>query len=239
MKYWFSSICICLVCLLFALPASAHPGRTDSNGGHHSSSSYHYHHGYPAHQHTSGICPYAFDDKTGVNSGASSHRKDVPSATVTSDKEESNSEKTPTAAIISNKGESNNMEDILLYIGFSFVLYYVSSWLHYFYLRFEDQQQRPVLQHICFWTSFIAGLLAFPVTLPCLFLNSKKADRLSKISEKEGYDKGYSIGCTDAPEVHAAYNLVTRYAARMNMSVSEYISWCDAQERNRQTTESR
>lgn len=70
MKYWFSSICICLVCLLFALPASAHPGRTDSNGGHHSGSSYHYHHGYPAHQHTNGICPYDFDDKTGDSSGS-------------------------------------------------------------------------------------------------------------------------------------------------------------------------
>ncbi len=43
--------------------ASAHSGRTDSNGGHynHSTGEYHYHHGYPEHQHTNGICPYTSD----------------------------------------------------------------------------------------------------------------------------------------------------------------------------------
>lgn len=51
----------------------AHTGRTDANGGHynHSTGEYHYHHGYPAHQHTDGVCPYDFDDKTGENSGGS------------------------------------------------------------------------------------------------------------------------------------------------------------------------
>lgn len=39
----------------------AHSGRTDSNGGHYNRSTgeYHYHHGYPAHQHINGVCPYA------------------------------------------------------------------------------------------------------------------------------------------------------------------------------------
>lgn len=38
----------------------AHPGRTDSNGGHYdrSTGEYHYHHGYPAHQHINGTCPF-------------------------------------------------------------------------------------------------------------------------------------------------------------------------------------
>ena len=46
--------------LLFILPvsASAHPGGTDANGGHYEDGEYHYHHGYPAHQHTNGVCPY-------------------------------------------------------------------------------------------------------------------------------------------------------------------------------------
>ena len=46
--------------------AYAHPGRTDGNGGHfdRDSGEYHYHHGYPAHSHTNGECPYDFDDKT-------------------------------------------------------------------------------------------------------------------------------------------------------------------------------
>lgn len=51
----------------------AHTGGTDSQGGHHNRSTgeYHFHHGYPAHQHTNGVCPYNFDDKTGANSGDS------------------------------------------------------------------------------------------------------------------------------------------------------------------------
>lgn len=69
-------LCCCLF-LLFPFSASAHPGRTDANGGHYDSSTgeYHYHHGYPAHQHTNGVCPYDFDNKTGQNSGSSSSSK--------------------------------------------------------------------------------------------------------------------------------------------------------------------
>ena len=65
---------LCLV-LMLCVAASAHPGRTDSSGGHRDNNnvsglgSYHYHHGYPAHLHTNGICPYNYVDKT--NSGAS------------------------------------------------------------------------------------------------------------------------------------------------------------------------
>lgn len=52
------SVLLCI--LLLALPSAAHPGRTDSDGGHtdHSTGEYHYHHGQPAHQHTGGDCPY-------------------------------------------------------------------------------------------------------------------------------------------------------------------------------------
>lgn len=52
---------LCTLTLL-SLPLSvmAHPGRTDSNGGHYdrSTGEYHYHHGYSAHQHKNGVCPY-------------------------------------------------------------------------------------------------------------------------------------------------------------------------------------
>lgn len=69
-------LCIlCSVLLLFsiaALTAYAHPGRTDSNGGHYISgtSSYHYHHGYPKHNHFDVDCddiidcPYDFSIET-------------------------------------------------------------------------------------------------------------------------------------------------------------------------------
>lgn len=50
---------LCLTLLLIPA-AGAHSGRTDANGGHwdNSTGEYHYHHGYPAHQHENGVCPY-------------------------------------------------------------------------------------------------------------------------------------------------------------------------------------
>ncbi len=74
-------IILILFLLLFFLPltVSAHKGRTDSNGGHYdrSTGEYHYHHGYPAHQHENGICPYDYDVKTKKNkNNSSSNSKD-------------------------------------------------------------------------------------------------------------------------------------------------------------------
>ena len=65
---------VLVLALLLSLPVLAHSGRTDSKGGHYNRSTgeYHYHHGYPAHQHEGGECPYDFDDRTGESSGSSS-----------------------------------------------------------------------------------------------------------------------------------------------------------------------
>lgn len=65
------AVFIALVGLLI-VPAFAHPGGTDYKGGHtdHSTGEYHYHHGYSAHDHVDGVCPYDFDDKTGEDSGS-------------------------------------------------------------------------------------------------------------------------------------------------------------------------
>lgn len=90
-------------CLILSVAAFAHPGGTDSSGGHrnHSTGEYHYHHGYSAHQHTDmdgdGVldCPYKFKDKTGSSSGSSSSSKSsTKSPTTPTIKEESSSEKT-------------------------------------------------------------------------------------------------------------------------------------------------
>lgn len=79
-----TAVCCALLLTSFA---SAHPGRTDASGGHwdNSTGEYHYHHGYPAHQHTNGVCPYDYDDQTGASSGSSS---EYVSPTITSDAEE-------------------------------------------------------------------------------------------------------------------------------------------------------
>ncbi len=60
------------------IPVFAHPGSLDENGGHYdrSTGEYHYHHGYSAHQHTNGECPYDFhynvDDDYNPNKNSSS-----------------------------------------------------------------------------------------------------------------------------------------------------------------------
>ena len=48
----------------FIIPVCAHPGATDEYGGHvdWENGEYHYHHGYPAHSHDGGVCPYDFVD---------------------------------------------------------------------------------------------------------------------------------------------------------------------------------
>lgn len=59
-------LCFCLgLLILSAVVAYAHNGRTDYKGGHYvgETSEYHYHHGYPAHDHSNGKCPYEFDEK--------------------------------------------------------------------------------------------------------------------------------------------------------------------------------
>lgn len=76
MKKWKWMVLVLAVTLCIG-SVSAHPGRTDANGGHynHSTGEYHYHHGYPAHQHIDGVCPYDYDDRTGWNSGSSGQEK--------------------------------------------------------------------------------------------------------------------------------------------------------------------
>ena len=65
---------IFLILTSITVTTFAHGGNTDGNGGHynHSTGEYHYHHGYSAHQHPNGQCPYNFVDKTNHKSSNSS-----------------------------------------------------------------------------------------------------------------------------------------------------------------------
>lgn len=79
----------CAIILSFVLTMSisisvlAHSGRTDGAGGHydHSTDEYHYHHGYPAHQHKNGMCPYSFDDNADSRNNASSNKRKTTKST--------------------------------------------------------------------------------------------------------------------------------------------------------------
>lgn len=61
---------LCLI-MMICVPmiAFAHSGGTDSSGGHtdKETGEYHYHHGYPAHQHPNGVCPYKSNNSTTKN----------------------------------------------------------------------------------------------------------------------------------------------------------------------------
>lgn len=84
-------VLLLLVFLLIPSLTFAHAGKTDEFGGHYDydTGEYHYHHGYPAHQHTDGICPYDFDDKTnhdsfsGSSSSSSGNRSEYFTETTT------------------------------------------------------------------------------------------------------------------------------------------------------------
>ena len=64
MKKLVCFLSIAVIMLGSVVTALAHPGRTDGKGGHYNrdTGEYHYHHGYSAHQHDGGACPYDFDD---------------------------------------------------------------------------------------------------------------------------------------------------------------------------------
>ncbi|MEY8352130.1 YHYH domain-containing protein [Lachnospiraceae bacterium 54-53] len=71
--------------------AEAHSGRTDSQGGHHDNKnksglgSYHYHHGYPAHLHPNGVCPYESGNTASSSkqsSGTASEKKTEPTLNI-------------------------------------------------------------------------------------------------------------------------------------------------------------
>ncbi len=77
---------VLLACMLISSTAFAHSGRTDSAGGHHDYKnvsglgSYHYHHGYSAHLHPNGVCPYSSAAQTSSSSAKSSSSASTTSA---------------------------------------------------------------------------------------------------------------------------------------------------------------
>lgn len=70
-------LCV-IIALCIPLSSSSHSGKTDGNGGHYDSSTgeYHYHHGYPAHQHKNGVCPYNYNENATTSANGSS--QDTP-----------------------------------------------------------------------------------------------------------------------------------------------------------------
>lgn len=68
---------------ILSLLAYGHSGRTDGSGGHKDNKnksglgSYHYHHGYSAHLHDGGVCPYETKSTTSTKSTSNAKTKEV------------------------------------------------------------------------------------------------------------------------------------------------------------------
>jgi hypothetical protein len=111
-----------LILLLFGTYVSAHPGSTDGDGGHfdHSSGEYHYHHGYPAHEHSDGECPYDFDDQE--NSSASFSSKKTATANTATP-----SEQKPSKPSTVKKSKVGKVLEIIMLVILGPVVYFVFS----------------------------------------------------------------------------------------------------------------
>lgn len=73
-----------ILMLAMSFTASAHPGKTDEYGGHYDGETgeYHYHHGYFAHDHENGECPFDFNDNEKYSGGDSYYQNDDEYTTV-------------------------------------------------------------------------------------------------------------------------------------------------------------
>lgn len=79
-----------LMLLATGLTAVAHPGKTDADGGHNDyvHGGYHYHHGYSAHQHPNGVCPYEENDDERYDCGVDGCEIEGEHGHILKDKEE-------------------------------------------------------------------------------------------------------------------------------------------------------
>ncbi|MEE1065668.1 MAG: YHYH domain-containing protein [Acutalibacteraceae bacterium] len=142
MKRLVSSLFILINLISLTVLAVAHPGNTDGCGGHldRLTGEYHYHHGFSAHQHENGECPYNFVDKSTYNSSHHTKTKDTLETEETLLEEELNqiSENKLAAA---NKIQEEYAEKTswfitaLIFIAFGLIYSFRYSYLNEFSIR--------------------------------------------------------------------------------------------------------
>lgn len=123
-------VLIIVAVILLSVVSFAHPGRTDSKGGHHDGISYHYHHGYPPHQHTNGLCPYNFDDQTNRTARPSSSSYSIA------------------------PDDKTTLESTMTWIIYFFI---IAAPLFFFY-KLPHNCKLKILTYICFSFKLLLGL---------------------------------------------------------------------------------
>lgn len=121
-------VLLLLVFLLIPSLTFAHAGKTDEFGGHYdyNTGEYHYHHGYPAHQHTDGICPYDFDDKTNHDSSSGSGSSSSNRSEYTTETTTERITGTTSSSNTDKKNSTSNKEDKKPMTAFTkFAIFYI------------------------------------------------------------------------------------------------------------------
>ena len=75
---WLFAVGVAILLLLTCtITIYAHSGNTDERGGHYDQETgkYHFHHGWPAHPHQNGVCPYAEAYENALNDTEESNRQ--------------------------------------------------------------------------------------------------------------------------------------------------------------------
>ena len=130
---------VIFIFLLSSIITYAHPGKTDASGGHydHQNGGYHYHHGYSAHSHTDGVCPYEYHDKTdhSSNKNNSSELRQNTNTTNSQDKD-----------LFEEKEEKTFNWKNIIGIAFGLLLCYPLVLLIYYFIYYKIIQ--PIIEYI-------------------------------------------------------------------------------------------
>lgn len=163
-------------------PASAHPGRTDSNGGHtdHATGEYHYHHGYPAHDHYDmdgdgrPDCPYHFEDKTNYGSSSNSNSS-TPEDTTPHTTPNSGSTAYPNSTQRKQQ-EKRDLFDIVFSLGYFCCALFVTG---LFVIAWLLKKKRKNLLDTCRWLAFavrgvegVSCIILMPYGIALMFLGA-------------------------------------------------------------------
>ena len=162
---------ILLILPSIVFPVYAHPGRTDSQGGHtdHSTGAYHYHHGYSAHDHYDMDgdgdidCPYDFRDNPretqGNKSGDTSKEKE---STQSVDTRKPDAPKSDAKSGIASFVDTISTIFEYLFIGITLWLFSSYFLFYIFYFIFGEEQG-------CFFSMIVGAVISIAV---CIWLLS-------------------------------------------------------------------
>lgn len=159
-----SILSVLLISLI--IPVFAHPGSLDANGGHYdrNTGEYHYHHGYSAHQHTNGECPYDFKDNANTeynpNTNSSSSSSSYKFSEPTTRNQNKNSAKVSIFTVIKN-WFSRNSTNIFCFWMFCIFLPLCAIYLFYEIIK----KEQPLWLNISCGVSSIISIIFYFLSL--------------------------------------------------------------------------